>query len=50
MTSRQIYQMLKINNVDIDSQDKVNTKLEQMIKLKMLTRYFFESEEGKRNI
>ena len=46
MTSRQIFQMLKINNVDIDSQDKVNTKLEQMIKLKMLTRYFFESEEG----
>lgn len=46
MTSRQIFQMLKINNVDIDSQDKVNTKLEQMIKLKILTRYFFESEEG----
>jgi len=46
MTSRQIYQMLKINNVSIESQDKVNAKLEQMIKLKMLTRYFFESEEG----
>lgn len=46
MTSRQIFQMLKINNIDIDSQDKVNTKLDQMIKLKMLTRYFFESEEG----
>ena len=46
MTSRQIFQMLKIENVDIDTQDRVNTKLEQMVKLKMLTRYFFESEEG----
>ena len=46
MTSRQIFQMLKIENVDIDTQDRVNTKLEQMVKLKMLTRYYFESEEG----
>ncbi len=46
MTSRQIYQMLKIDNVDIASQDKVNTRLDQMVKLKILTRYFFESEEG----
>ena len=45
MTSRQIFQMLKIENVDIDTQDRVNTKLEQMVKLKMLTRYFFELEE-----
>ena len=43
MTSRQIFQMLKIENVDIDTQDRVNTKLEQMVKLKMLTRYFFDS-------
>ena len=46
MTSRQIFQMLKIENVAIDTQDRVNTKLEQMVKLKMLTRYYFESEEG----
>lgn len=46
MTSRQIFQMLKLNNVDIASQDKVNNKLEQMIKLKILTRYYFEFENG----
>ena len=47
MTSRQIYQLLKYKGVDIKSQDKVNAKLEQMVKSKILTRYYFNSEEGK---
>ena len=47
MTSRQIYQVLKHKGIDIKSQDKLNTKLEQMIKTKILTRYYFTSEEGK---
>lgn len=47
MTSRQIYFMLLHKGVDIKSQDKLNVKLEQMVKSKILTRYFFTSEEGK---
>ena len=47
MTSRQIYQMLVYNKEDIASQDKLNNKLEQLIKSKILTRYYFTSEEGK---
>lgn len=46
-TSRQLFQLLQIRNVEIKSQDKLNNKLEQMIKSKMLTRYYFSSEEGK---
>ena len=47
MTSRQIYQVLVHRNVDIKSQDKLNNKLEQLIKTKVLTRYYFSSEDGK---
>jgi len=47
MTSRQIYQILEHKGEDIGSQDKLNNKLEQMVKLKILTRYYFTSEEGK---
>jgi hypothetical protein len=47
MTSRQIYFMLLEKGVDIKSQDKLNVKLEQLVKAKILTRYFFTSEEGK---
>ena len=47
MTSRQIYQILKYKGVDIKSQDKLNVKLEQLVKSKILTRYYFTSEEGK---
>ena len=47
MTSRQIYQMLQIKGIDPKSQDKLNNKLEQLIKCKILTRYFFDSDEGK---
>ena len=47
MTSRQIYQLLVNEKADIASQDKLNNKLEQLIKSKILTRYYFTSEEGK---
>ncbi len=47
MTSRQIYQVLVHRNIDIKSQDKLNNKLEQLIKTKVLTRYYFSSEDGK---
>ena len=47
ITSRQIYQMLEIKGVEIKSQDKLNNKLEQLVKSKILTRYYFNSEEGK---
>ena len=47
ITSRQIYQMLEIKGIDAKSQDKLNNKLEQLVKSKILTRYYFNSEEGK---
>ena len=47
ITSRQIYQMLLYRGVEIKSQDKVNKKLEDMIKSKIITRYYFSSDEGK---
>ena len=47
ITSRQIFQMLEIKGVEIKSQDKLNNKLEQLVKSKILTRYYFNSEEGK---
>lgn len=47
MTSRQMFQMLEIKGIDAKTQDKLNNKLEQLIKSKILTRYYFTSEEGK---
>ncbi len=47
ITSRQIYQLLQIKGIDIKSQDKLNKKLEQLIKTKILTRYYFHSEDVK---
>ena len=47
ITSRQIYQLLQIKGIEIRSQDKINKKLEQLIKTKILTRYYFHSEDGK---
>lgn len=47
ITSRQIYQILEAKGVDVKSQDKLNNKLEQLIKTKILTRYYFTAEEGK---
>lgn len=47
ITSRQIFQLLKHKNIEIKNQDKLNTRLDQMVKLKIITRYYFHSEEGK---
>ena len=47
ITSRQLFQMLQWKNVEIASQDKLNNKLEQLIKSKILTRYYFKGEDGK---
>ena len=47
ITSRQLYQLLEYYKVDVKSQDKLNNKLEQLVKSKILTRYYFASEEGK---
>ena len=47
ITSRQIYQMLEWKGIDPKSQDKLNNKLDQLVKSKILTRYNFTSEEGK---
>ena len=47
VTSRQLCQLLDHKNIDYKSQDKLNNKLEQLIKCKILTRYYFNSEEGK---
>ena len=47
ITSRQLMQMLQIKGYDPKSQDKLNNKLESMVKSKILTRYYFNSDEGK---
>lgn len=47
ITSRQLYQMLVIKGIDPKSQDKLNNKLDQLVKSKILTRYYFNSDEGK---
>ena len=46
LTSRQLFQLLQIEKADIPSQDKLNNKLEQLIKCKILTRYYFLAQEG----
>lgn len=47
ITSRQIYQILEARGENLKSQDKLNNKLDQLIKMKILTRYYFTAEEGK---
>lgn len=47
ITSRQLCQILELKNIEYKSQDKLNNKLEQMVKSKILTRYYFTSDEGK---
>ena len=47
ITSRQLFQLLEWKGIDAKSQDKLNNKLEQLVKSKILTRYYFNSEDGK---
>ena len=46
ITSRQLLQILEQKGLEIASQDKLNDRLEQLIKTKILTRYYFTSEDG----
>jgi len=47
VTSRQLCQLLDYKGIEYKSQDKLNNKLDQLVKTKILTRYYFSSEEGK---
>lgn len=47
ITSRQLMKLLEIKGFEIDSQDKLNNKLNQLVKVKILTRYYFNSDDGK---
>ena len=47
ITSRQLCQLLDYRGIEYKSQDKLNNKLDQLVKSKILTRYYFSSEEGK---
>ena len=46
ITSRQLFQIMQQKGIEIASQDKLNDRLEQLIKMKILTRYFFVSDNG----
>ena len=48
--NNRIFKVLVENTFHIEegkSQDKLNNKLEQLVKSKILTRYYFNSEDGK---
>ena len=47
ITSRQLCQVLENRGINYKSQDKLNNKLDSLVKSKILTRYFFNSDEGK---
>ncbi len=47
ITSRQLFQLLEINGFDVKTQDKLNGKLDQLVKAKILTKYYFNSDDGK---
>ena len=47
ITSRQLFKLLDKDKYELKSQDKLNNKLEQLVKSKILTRYYFNSEDGK---
>ena len=47
ITTRQLFQLLEGSQFELDSQDKLKNKLDQLVKSKILTRYYFSSEAGK---
>ena len=47
ITARQLFKLLEKEKFELKSQDKLNNKLEQLVKSKILTRYYFNSEDGK---
>lgn len=46
LTSRQIFFLLNIEGIKIGNQNRLNSRLEQLVKNKIITRYFFKSNEG----
>ena len=46
LTSRQLLQLLKINEVQIKDQGALNRKLDQLMKNKIITRYYFKNDDG----
>lgn len=46
ITSRQIYQLLQIKGIEIKDQNKVNARLENLIKARAIVKYYFKSDEG----
>ena len=46
ITSRQIYQLLQLKGIEIKDQNKVNARLENLIKARAVSRYYFKSDEG----
>ena len=47
ITSRLLFKLLEKEKFELKSQDKLNNKLEQLGKSRILTRYYFNSEDGK---
>ena len=46
LTSRQLFQLLQIRGIEIKDQNAVNRKLDQLMKNKIITRYYFKNESG----
>jgi len=46
ITSRQIYQLLQLKGIEVKDQNKVNARLENLIKARAVSRYYFKSDEG----
>ena len=46
LTSRQLFQLLQIRGIELKDQNAVNRKLEQLMKNKIITRYYFKNESG----
>ncbi len=44
LTSRQMMMLLELKNIEIADQDKLNKRLEQLVKCKIVTRYYFKAE------
>ena len=47
ITTRQLFQLIEGTKYELDSQEKLKNKLDQLVKSKILTRYYFSSENGK---
>ena len=44
ITSRQVYQLLQIKGIEVKDQNKVNARLENLIKARAVSRYYFKSD------